>query len=88
MAKKTDEEKLVDLLEQVTNNYWFNPVVAAHLVANLSIYNQDRIVELISEVVKAQAVRFQNELEHDQTSAGRMLAAHLAEVVEMHEPLE
>ena len=88
MAKKTDEEKLVDLLEQVTNNYWFNPVVAAHLVANLSIYNQDRIVELISEVVKAQSIRFQNEIEHDQTSAGLMLAAHLAEVVEMHEPLE
>lgn len=88
MAKKTDEEKLADTLEQVTNNYWFNPVVAAHLIANLSIYNQDRIIELISEVVKAQAVRYQNAVEHNQTSAGLMLAAHLAEVVEMHEPLE
>ena len=88
MAKKTDEEKLADILEQVTNNYWFNPVVAAHLIANLSIYNQDRIVELISEVVKAQAVRYQSVVEHNQTSAGLMLAAHLAEVVEMHEPLE
>lgn len=88
MAKKTDEEKLVDLLEQVTNNYWFNPVVAAHLIANLSLYNQDKIVDLIAEVVKAQAIRFQNEIEHDQTTAGLMLAAHLAEVVEMHAPLE
>ena len=88
MAKKTDEEKLVDLLEQVTNNYWFNPVVAAHLIANLSLYNQDKIVDLIAEVVKAQAIRFQNEIEHDRTTAGLMLAAHLAEVVEMHAPLE
>mgnify|MGYP003334709242 FL=1 len=88
MAKKTDEEKLVDLLEQVTNNYWFNPVVAAHLIANLSLYNQDKIVDLIAEVVKAQAIRFQNEIEHDRTTAGLMLAAHLAEVVEMHEPIE
>ena len=87
MAKKTDEEKLVDLLEQVTNNYWFNPVVAAHLIANLSLYNQDKIVDLIAEVVKAQAIRFQNEIEHDRTTAGLMLAAHLAEVVEMHEPI-
>ena len=88
MAKKTDEEKLVDLLEQVTNNYWFNPVVAAHLIANLSLYNQDKIVDLIAEVVKAQAIRFQNEIEHDRTTAGLMLASHLAEVVEMHEPIE
>ena len=87
MAKRTDEEKLADLLEQVTNNHWFNPVIAAHLIVNYPIYTQDRIMELMSEIIKAQAGRYAHELEHNQTSAGLMLAAHLAEVVEMHEPI-
>lgn len=88
MAKKIDEEKLAELLEQVVSNHWFNPVIAAHLIIQYPTYTQDRIMELMAEIIKAQAIRYQNEVEHDQTSAGLMLAGHLAEVIEMHEPLE
>lgn len=84
MAKKSDEEKLVELLEQVTNNHWFNPTLAAHLLIQYPIYTQDRIAELVAEIVKAQATRYQLEADHNRTSAGLMLSAHLAEVVEMH----
>lgn len=87
MAKKINEEKLAEFLDEVTSNHWFNPTLAAHLIVNYPIYTQDRIVELMSEIIKAQAARFQGEWEHDQTSAGLMLSAHLAEVIEMHEPL-
>ena len=41
----------------------------------------------MSEIIKAQAGRYDHELEHDQTSAGLMLASHLAEVIDMHAPI-
>lgn len=88
MARKIGEEKIAELLDEVTSNHWFNPVLAAHLIVQYPIYTQDRIMELMSEIIKAQAVRYENELEHEQTSAGLMLAGHLAEVIQMHEPLE
>ena len=88
MAKKINEEKLAEFLDEVTSNHWFNPVLAAHMIVNYPIYTQDKIMELMSEIIKAQAIRFQGDWEHGQTSAGLMLAAHLAEVIEMHTPLE
>ena len=45
MAKKIDEEKLAELLEQVVSNHWFNPVVAAHLIIQYPIYAQDKIMD-------------------------------------------
>lgn len=87
MAKKIDEEKLAEFLSEITSNHWFNPVLAAHLIVNYPIYTQDRIMELMSEIIKAQAGRYAHELEHDQTSAGLMLASHLAEVIDMHAPI-
>ena len=88
MAKKIDEQKIVEQLAQVVDNHWFNPQLAAQLLIKYPIYTQDRIVELMGEIIKAQSLRYYHELEHDQTSAGLMLAAHLAEVIEMHTPLE
>ena len=78
----------VEQLAQVVDNHWFNPQLAAQLLIKYPIYTQDRIVELMGEIIKAQSLRYYHELEHNQTSAGLMLAAHLAEVIEMHTPLE
>jgi hypothetical protein len=85
---KSDEEKLVDKITQALDNHWFNPSLAAQLIIAHPIYTQDKIMDLMKEIIKLQASRYQREWEHDQTSAGLMLAAHLAEVIEMHEPLE
>lgn len=88
MSKKTDEQKLAEQLTSALDNHWFNPSLAAQMIIKYPIYTQDKLMELMKEIIKLQASRFQSEWEHDQTSAGLMLAGHLAEVIEMHEPLE
>ena len=85
---KSDEEKLVDKITQALDNHWFNPNLAAQFIINHPIYTQERLMDLMKEIIKLQASRYVVEWEHGQTSAGLMLAAHLAEVIEMHEPLE
>ena len=85
---KSDEEKLVEKLSTALDNHWFNPNLAAQLIITHPIYTQERLMDLMKEIIKLQAGRFQVEWEHGQTSAGLMLAAHLAEVIEMHEPYE
>lgn len=88
MAKRTSEEKLAEVITEALDNHWFNPALFAHLIVKgTSIYTQDKLMELMSHVIKYQAGRFKDEWEHDQTSEGLMLASHLAEVIEMHEPL-
>lgn len=81
---KSDEEKLVEQITKALDSYWFNPTLAGHLISNYPIYTQDKLMELMSEIIKHQALRYQKELEHHQTSAGLMLAGHLAEVIDMH----
>ena len=88
MSKKTDEQKLIEQLTTALDNHWFNPSLTAQLLIKHPIYTQDKLMDLMKEIIKLQASRYDSEWEHDQTSAGLMLAAHLAEVIEMHEPLE
>lgn len=85
---KADEEKLVDNLINHLQQHWFNPGLVAQMIIQQPIYIQDRLMELMKEIIKLQASRYDREWFDDQTSAGLMLAAHLAEVIEMHEPLE
>lgn len=86
MAKRIPEEKLAEQIGTALENVWFNPhIVASILVNNYSLYHQDKLVELISQIVKKQAERFNHEwVEHEQTSQGLMLSSHLAEVIEVH----
>ena len=86
--KKIDEQKIVEHLAEAVDNHWFNPTLAAQLLIKYPIYTQDRIMELMTEIIKVQSLRYYQELEHEQTSAGLMMAGHLAEVIQMHEPLE
>jgi hypothetical protein len=88
MSRRSEEEKLVSILTDTLDNHWFNPSLTAQLLIKHPIYTQDRLMDLMKEIIRLQASRFETEWEHDQTSAGLMLAAHLAEVIEMHEPLE
>ena len=86
MAKRIPEEKLAEQIGTALENVWFNPhIVASILANNYSLYHQDKLVELMTEVIKQQSVRFNFEwVEHQKTSEGLMLASHLAEVIEVH----
>lgn len=88
MSRRSEEEKLVSNLTDALDNHWFNPSLTAQLLIKHPIYTQDKLMDLMKEIIRLQASRYESEWEHDQTSAGLMLAAHLAEVIEMHEPLE
>lgn len=88
MAKKINEQKVVELLAEVTDNHWFNPTLAAQLLIKYPIYTQDRIMELMIEIIKLQALRFDNEFEHDQTSEGLVWAGRFNETIELYSPIE
>ena len=85
MAKRTKEVKVSEQLAEALNDYWFSPAVFANvMVNNQPLYTQDRLMELMTWVIKYQAERFKNEWEHEITSEGLMLASHLSEVIEAH----
>lgn len=87
--KKTEEEKAVDSLIKALDNHWFNPAIFANLIVNETpLYTQDKLVELMSWIIKYQANRFQTEAEHDITSTGLILANVLNEVIQENESLE
>lgn len=88
MAKKSDEQKLVELIAEATDNHWFNPTLAAQLLIKYPLYTQDRIMELMLEIIKLQALRFENEWEHDITSEGLVWAGRLNNTLEQYLPIE
>lgn len=84
--KKTEEQKAVEVLVEALDNHWFNPAIFANLIVNEQpLYTQDKLVELISYIIKYQSARFKDEAEHDITSEGLILANVLAEVIEENE---
>lgn len=86
MAKKMLETKVAEVILEGTDNNWFNPtLVAQALVTNNPIYTQDKIMELIVEIIKQQAARFKRQAEEGQTSEGLILASVLNEVIEEQE---
>lgn len=82
MAKKMLETKVAEAIIEGTDNNWFNPaLVAQALVTNNPIYTQDKIMDLIVEIIKQQANRFKREAAEGQTSEGLVLANVLNEVI-------
>lgn len=87
MAKKINEVKLVELMAEATDNHWFNPELVAQLLINYPIYTQDKIMDLVKEIIKLQALRYEREIQDEQTSEGLIWAARLNETIELYEPL-
>jgi hypothetical protein len=86
MSKRMLETKVAEAIIEGTDNNWFNPtLVAQHIVTNNPIYTQDKVMDLIVEIIKHQAHRFRRELEEGQTSHGLILANVLNEVIEEQE---
>lgn len=85
MAKKIPEQKLAEHIAESLDNVWFNPAIAANLLVNqYPLYTQDRLIDLIGEIVRQQSERFEQEWEGGQTSGGLILADHLNQVYQMH----
>lgn len=88
MAKETIENKVINTILDGLDSHWFNPTLVAHgLVSNSPIYTQDKLNELVVEIIKLQAHRFSNEWEHGQTSEGLMMSARLNDMIEAFEPI-
>lgn len=86
MAKKTDEDKIAEQLQAVLDNHWFNPMICASVIVNrFPLYTQDRLMELIKEVIRQQAQNFEGAWEEGYTSEALILSSHLSEVIEQHE---
>lgn len=86
MAKKMLETKVAEVILEGTDNNWFNPTLVAHaLVTNNPIYTQDKLMDLIVEIIKQQAARFRMEAAAGVTSNGLILANVLNEVIEEQE---
>lgn len=86
MAKKMLETKVAETILEGTDNNWFNPTLVAHaLVTNNPIYTQDKLMDLIVEIIKQQAARFRMEAAAGVTSNGLILANVLNEVIEEQE---
>lgn len=84
--KKLPEVKAVEALTQALDNHWFNPQIFASLIVNeYPLYTQDKLIELIVEIVRYQKQRFSHELEHGQTSAGLVFSDYLGSIIEANE---
>jgi hypothetical protein len=84
--KKTEEQKAVEALVKALDNHWFNPAIFANLIVNEQpLYTQDKLIELISYIIKYQSVLFTKAAGHGETSEGLILANILREVIEEQE---
>ena len=86
MKKKIPEAKVVETLADLLDNYWFNPKVFANIIVNeYPLYTQDRLTELIVEIVRYQKQRFSHELEHGLTSSGLVFSDYMGSIIEANE---
>lgn len=84
--KKTEEQKAVESLVQALDNHWFSPAIFANLIVNEQpLYTQDKLIELMSYIIKYQSERFQIAAQNGETSEGLILANILREVIEEQE---
>lgn len=75
MAKKSKEEKLAELMEECLNDHFFNPSLFANLMTtDYPLYTQERLMKLISNLIRYASRRFEYEWEAGETTEGLLLA--------------
>lgn len=74
---KTQEEKVLEQLVNLTESHWFNPALFGRYMANQPIYTLDRIVEMMAHIVKNMELRKRDEEANGITSEGLILANEL-----------
>lgn len=88
MAKKTDEQKVAEVLTEALDNHWFNPSLLAQFLIKHPYYTQDKLMDVIKEIIRIQALRYERDMEHEETSEGLIWAARLNETLDLYEPIE
>lgn len=88
MAKKELETKVAETLLEAVDNHWFNPVLVAHqLVQQNTIYTQDKVMDLIVEIIAQMSLRYDREWENGNTSEGLMMASRLMDMIDNFQPI-
>ena len=78
---KSQEIKLAEQLINLTEDHWFNPAIMARYMANQPYYTLDRLMELVSQVIKEVSLRHGNNDQDGVESEGTYLANELNEAI-------
>jgi len=85
---KTREIKVAEDIVNLTEDHWFNAAILARYLTDQPFYTVDRIMELVAQIIRWQANRYNDELTTDtgiynsgQTSEGLFLANELNETL-------
>jgi hypothetical protein len=85
---KAQEIKVAEQLVNLTDDHWFNPAILARYLTDQPFYTVDRIMELVTQIIRWQSNRHNDELNTQdgiynsgQTSEGLFLANELNETL-------
>ena len=81
---KAKEIKVAEQLVNLTEDHWFNPAILARYLTDQPFYTVDRIMELVAQIIRWEANRYNDELNTEDgiynsglTSEGLFLANEL-----------
>jgi hypothetical protein len=81
---KSKEEKLAEKVYEAMNDRAFNPTLLGRLLVNGDLYNQDRLMHMVVEIVRQQANILDIMWENGRTSEALLLSSHINEVIDLH----
>jgi len=76
------EIKLADTIANAMEDHFFNPAVLARQLSNQPIYTVDKVMELVSYIIKSVDERREVENSQDSTSKGLILAHNLKKMLD------
>ena len=76
------EIKLADNIANAMEDHFFNPAVLARQLSNQPIYTVDKVMELVSYIIKSVDERREVENSQDSTSKGLILAYNLKKMLD------
>lgn len=76
------EIKLADNIANAMEDHFFNPAVLARQLSNQPIYTVDKVMELVSYIIKSVDERREVENSQDSTSKGLILAYNLNKMLD------
>jgi hypothetical protein len=76
------EIKLADTIANAMEDHFFNPAVLARQLSNQPIYTVDKVMELVSYIIKSVDERREVENSQDSTSKGLILAYNLKKMLD------
>jgi hypothetical protein len=85
---KTPEQKVAELLTNLTEDHWFNAASLARYLTDQPYYTTDRIMELVAQIIKWGGRRHEDELtpsgvyESNTSSEGLFLANELSKTLD------